>query len=292
MKTRNTGFTLAEVLVSIVIGVISIAAAFASYNYFNKSYKSVSQKAAINSSAREALSILTKELRNAGYVDPNYLAETGKTEREVRMDFLSVSSKANNFKAKYGQADALQLWFAISSKESQHIQYYLKKYEGSSKDYYLSKTIQIKESSSFQMIREELFIPYVEDFQVILKDKEGKILVPVCNQNCGSVEDSQNRGKTISTKYGELTLGQANVDLVHTAEIYLTLRSPKEVYAKAKATKIINGEAPHGSNIDIPADKYHRETFFVSVHTRNLAKHIARSEQTGTSIGESSTYNK
>ena len=38
-------------------------------------------------------------------------------------------------------------------------------------------------------------------------------------------------------------------------------------------------------------DKYHRETFFVSVHTRNLAKHIAISEQTGTSIGVSSTYN-
>ena len=89
-----------------------------------------------------------------------------------------------------------------------------------------------------------------------------------------------------------MALGQANVDLVHTAEIYLTLKSPKEVYAKAKPTKIINGEAPYGSNIDIPADKYHRETFFVSVHTRNLAKHVAISEQTGTSIGESSSYNK
>ena len=44
MKTKNSGFTLAEVLVSIVIGVISIAAAFASYNYFNKSYKSVHKK--------------------------------------------------------------------------------------------------------------------------------------------------------------------------------------------------------------------------------------------------------
>ena len=53
MKTRNSGFTLAELLVSIVIGAISIAAAFASYNYFNKSYKSVSQKAAINSAARQ-----------------------------------------------------------------------------------------------------------------------------------------------------------------------------------------------------------------------------------------------
>ena len=141
-------------------------------------------------------------------------------------------------------------------------------------------------------MRNELFIPYVEDFQVILKDKEGKILVPVCNSGCGSVEVSQGHLTLVNTKYGRQTKGQANVDLVHTAEIYLTLRSPKEVYAKAKPTKIINGEAPHGSNINIPADKYHRETFFVSVHTRNLAKHVAISEQTGTSIGESSSYNK
>ena len=38
MKNRSSGFTLAEVLVSIVIGIMSIAAAFSAYNYFNKSY--------------------------------------------------------------------------------------------------------------------------------------------------------------------------------------------------------------------------------------------------------------
>ena len=95
MKSKNSGFTLTEVLVALVIGVISIAAAFASYGYFNKSYQSISQKAAINNIARESLSILTKELRNAGYVDPNYLAnspESNRTERTVRMDFISVSS--------------------------------------------------------------------------------------------------------------------------------------------------------------------------------------------------------
>ena len=295
MKTRSSGFTLAEVLVSIVIGVISIAAAFASYNYFNKSYKSVSQKAAINSVARDALSLLTKELRNTGYVDPNYLSDTlegGRTERSIRMDFLSVSSR--RFGGKYGQSDYLQMWFANSAKESQYIVYMLQKYEGSSKDYYLAKyaTSNRHGSDANMYMRSELFIPYVEDFQIILKDKEGKILVPVCNSGCGSVEDAQGKGDLVSTKYGQLTKGQANVDLVHTAEIYLTLRSPKEVYAKAKATKIINGESPHGSNIDIPADKYHRETFFVSVHTRNLAKPIAIAETTGESIGQTSSYNK
>ena len=294
MKT-SSGFTLAEVLVSIVIGVISIAAAFASYNYFNKSYKSVSQKAAINSVARESLSLLTKELRNTGYVDPNYLSDTlegGRTERTIRMDFLSVSSR--RFGGKYGQSDYLQLWFANSAKESQYIVYMLQKYEGSSKDYYLAKYVTSNRhgSDANMFMASELFIPYVEDFQIILKDKEGKILVPVCNSGCGPVEDSQGKDDLVSTKYGQLTKGQANVDLVHTAEIYLTLRSPKEVYAKAKATKIINGESPHGSNIDIPADKYHRETFFVSVHTRNLAKHVPVAKETGVSIGQSSTYNK
>jgi len=294
MRKQNSGFTLAEVLVATVIGVISIAAAFASYGYFNKSYKSISQKANINNTAREALSILTKELRMAGYVDPNFLANSPEnmTERTVRMNALSVSSK--RFGGKYGQSDYLQLWYTNSAKESHYIVYMLQKYQNSN-DYYLGKYATLNRlhpQGGKMYMRNELFIPYVEDFQVILKDKEGKILVPVCNSGCGSVEDSQGRLTIVNTKYGQLTKGQANVDLVHTAEIYLTVRSPKEVYATAKPTKIINGEAPHGSNINIPADKYHRETFFVSVHTRNLAKHVAITEQTGTSIGESSSYNK
>ena len=49
-------------------------------------------------------------------------------------------------------------------------------------------------------------------------------------------------------------------------------------------------KVPYGNDLTFD-DKYYRETFFVSVHTRNLAKHIAISEQTGTSIGVSSTYN-
>ena len=45
MRNKDSGFTLAEVMVAIVIGLISIAAAFSAYNYFNKSYDSISQKA-------------------------------------------------------------------------------------------------------------------------------------------------------------------------------------------------------------------------------------------------------
>ena len=79
---------------------------------------------------------------------------------------------------------------------------------------------------------------------------------------------------------------------VYTAEIYLTIQSAKEVFNSNQATRIINHENGNFGNTQNFNDKYFRETFFASVHTRNLAKHVAISEQTGTSIGQSSTYNK
>ena len=108
MRKQNSGFTLAEVLVATVIGVISIVAAFASYGYFNKSYKSISQKANINNTAREALSVLTKELRNTGYVDTNYLADSPAsniTEGTVRMEYVNESPTSMG--GKYGSYDYL-----------------------------------------------------------------------------------------------------------------------------------------------------------------------------------------
>ena len=96
MKKNLSAFTLSETLVAMVIGLISVVAAFSAYNYYNKSYSSISQKAEISKSAREALSIIAKDLRNTGYIDPNYVAhspESNRTERTTRLNLLSVSQK-------------------------------------------------------------------------------------------------------------------------------------------------------------------------------------------------------
>ena len=86
-----------------------------------------------------------------------------------------------------------------SAKESHYIVYMLQKYQDSN-DYYLAKyaTLNRHASNANMYMRNELFIPYVEDFQVILKDKEGKILVPVCNSDCGPVEDSQGNAQLLT----------------------------------------------------------------------------------------------
>ena len=138
----------------------------------------------------------------------------------------------------------------------------------------------------------ELLVPYVEDFQIILKDKDGKVLVPVCYY-CGPVEQSQKSGTLVATSVGQKNIGQDNMTKVHTADIYLTVRSPKEVFKKSRKMIIQNGAGTgHGSYINVPADKYYRETFFISVHTRNLAIPPVQVASSGKSIGEGQGYNK
>ena len=274
MKTINSGFTLAEVLVSIVIGAISIAAAFASYNYFNKSYKSVSQKAAINSSARDALTVIARDLRNAGYIDINFT-------RDSRPEIKLI-----NLRQKYlDNLDELAVWYTTAPNDRMRVYYRPMKYQNSNK-MYLAREVVMNPVTARNVIYDNIeFVPNIVDFQVVFKDKEGNELYPVCSY-CGPVENAQGSG----TMVGSYNLGQANMKKVHKAEIYLTIESAKEVFNTDQETRIRNHEMPYGNDLTFN-DKYYRETFFVSVHTRNLAKHIAISEQTGTSIGVSSTYN-
>jgi type II secretory pathway pseudopilin PulG len=256
MKNKNSGFTLAEVLVAIVIGIISIAAAFSSYGYFNKSYKSVSQKAAINNSAREALSIITKDLRNAGYIDINYSG----SDKDTKLIGLTKNYLDNKF-------DKLIIWYTTSPTERVQIEYSPKKYFNNKYQGTNTNRMYLSRKSVFGSItRDSEFVPNIADFQIVFRNKEGAELTDVGDTS---------------------TVARTNMKKVHTVEIYLTIESSKEVHAKQKSFVIKND-----LNSLSFSDKYHRETFFVSVHTRNLAKHVAISEQTGPSIGQTSTYNK
>tara|TARA_Y100000996_G_scaffold176557_1_gene137508 strand:+ start:397 stop:1284 length:888 start_codon:yes stop_codon:yes gene_type:complete len=293
---KNLGFTLTETLVAIVIGTISIVAAFSAYNYFNKSYTSVSQKSAINKSAREALSLIARDLRNAGYIDPNFIKSSWEGIRDqtrVEKQMIGVLQKYNGSSGtggRYNQADQLEIWYTISPFERKNVTYFILKYRDGSDNFFLMREIRIFGKSTVYPST-DVIVSNVEDFQVILKDKDGNIIVPVCTQiwgRCGPTEISQGANQ----QQGNMVKGQANQKLVHTADVYLTVRSPKEVYSKPRRTKIQNGESPHGSNITINADKYHRETFFVSVHTRNLATPQVKIASSGQSVGIGTGYNK
>ncbi len=245
-RSKILGFTLVETLVAIVIGVISVAALFYSYQFFNKSYQGILDKASISRSGRDALTMIAKDLRNAGYKDVNYTPLFDRwIEQRDSEDFAG--------------ADFLAIYYNTSPNDRVRIYYRVRKYKNSN-DMFLARDVtENPVTAPKDLYVNEIIVPYVSDFQVVLKDIDGEELKPVCF-NCNSE----------NLKHGTRAEGRANQSKVHTAEVYLTVRSPNKIYQKDKIWKIINYNSPTGRTQTLDPDRYHRETFFTSVYLRNI----------------------
>ena len=278
---KKPGMTLVEVLVAIVIGVISAAAIFYSYNIFNKSYQSVVDKAKISSSSRNALSMILKDLRNAGYCDINYNSSCDRLIEKKDNRFAWVENYKVTFSQYYkiGGTDYLALEYNISPTDRVEIRYYLIAYDRNNlkeangrstfylareeienpsinytyqgQNYGLGKRMNCQNLKRQKECAPIMITPFVSDFQVVFKDENGKELNDVCF-NCSSqtAKDNQKR--------------------VHTAEIYLTLRSPNQIYKKDRTIIITNHDPVKKGLRQTITDRYHRETFFASAYLRNI----------------------
>ena len=221
MKNQNKGFTLVEIMVAIVIGVISIAAAFSAYGYFNKTYNSVSQKAAINNSAREALSVMSRDLKNAGYVDMNY---DKVAKSEIKLIYLQQKTLA--------KLDSLTVWYTTSPNDIMKVQYQPKKYQGSEKMYLARSVVMNPGHSSQSIVYDNLeFVSNIVDFQAVLRDKEGNDLW-ACD-NCKA----------------------------QTAEIYLTIESAKEIFNVDRDITITNHDSLYGNSLRFKDKYYRETFF-------------------------------
>ena len=239
IKKKTSGFSLAEALVAIVIGMISIAAIFFTYQTFNKAYKSVESRGEMNSNARNALSHMSRELRNAGNKDINW----------VHSSLEEYLWKENNVSGFLIGSDKLKFYYDDSPNNRVGIDYHLKKYKNSN-DTYLARTYMVQNCTAANKctspisIIDQVFIENVEDFQVVFIDSKGDEVKPV---NFGA--------------------GKANQALVKTIEIYLTVRSRNKVFQSNKTWTITNADNPYTAT-----DQYHRDSYFASVYPRNVIK--------------------
>ena len=69
MKKFNseTGVTLIEILIGVVISMIMMAAMFTSYNAVNNSYSQVIDRAKISQTGRDMIGMLVRDIRIAGF---------------------------------------------------------------------------------------------------------------------------------------------------------------------------------------------------------------------------------
>jgi len=248
-KKNNLGFTLVEILVATVISAMSVAVVVYLYIFFTNSYKSLLDKAELSEFGRSSLTMISRDLRNAGYKDINY-----------NQTWDRIIEQVDNYNNT--GSDSLKIWYNNSPQDRIQIQYFLKKYDSGNEMYLAKDVIENPVTNPKYVYCERVsvqkncsplnIVPYVTDFQVILRDVDGKELRPVC-ATCSSAEGKENQSK------------------VHTAEIYLTVRSSNEIYKSNKIVEIINHNSSTGNEKNLE-DKYHRDTFYVSTYLRNIVK--------------------
>ena len=241
-KIENKAFTLIETMVALVIGMIAIGAMYFSYQYFNNAHQSITDRANISELGRNSLSMIAKDLKNAGYKNINYSRSAWDKKIEVK----------NNYNGQ--GADYLRIWYNSNQSTRLQAEYYIVKTGDQTN--LVKKLIENPQFENMQVYCERfdnqknckplVIVENVTDFQVVLKDINGGELTAVGLSSADAI---------------------ANQDKVHTAEIYVTVRSSNELYKANKITKILNHNFSLQKN-----DQYHRETFFLSVYLRNLIK--------------------
>ena len=241
-KIKNKAFTLIETMVALVIGMIAIGAMYFSYQYFNNAHQSITDRANISELGRNSLSMIAKDLKNAGYKNINYSRSAWDKKIEVKNNYNSQG------------ADYLRIWYNSDQSTRMQAEYYIVKTGDQTNlvkklienPQFENRQVYCERSDTQKNCKPLVIVENVTDFQVVLKDINGAELTTVGLSSADAI---------------------ANQDKVHTAEIYVTVRSANELYKANKITKILNHNFSLQKN-----DQYHRETFFLSVYLRNLVK--------------------
>ena len=241
-KIENKAFTLIETMVALVIGMIAIGAMYFSYQYFNNAHQSITDRANISELGRNSLSMIAKDLKNAGYKNINYSRSAWDKKIEVKNNYNSQG------------ADYLRIWYNSDQSTRMQAEYYIVKTGDQTNlvkklienPQFENRQVYCERSDTQKNCKPLVIVENVTDFQVVLKDINGGELTAVGLSSADAI---------------------ANQDKVHTAEIYVTVRSANELYKANKITKILNQNFSLQKN-----DQYHRETFFLSVYLRNLIK--------------------
>ena len=231
---KTKAFSLIEALIATVIGAISILAITYSYIFFNNSYQKITDKAKMSASGRSSLQMVAKDLRNAGYKNMNYEATTGQTwDRWIEKIDAHDGTKG----------DKLRIWYNTSASDRLEIRYYLKK-DSSGETYLVREEIQNPVRNPVKF-KPKTIVSKATDFQIFFNDQNGN---RVNNVNISST---------------------VNQSKVHTAEVYITVRSPNELLNNPISFEMLNGGTAGNFT---KRDKYLRETFYISVYLRNVVK--------------------
>tara|TARA_Y100000768_G_C23978931_1_gene684623 strand:+ start:756 stop:1553 length:798 start_codon:yes stop_codon:yes gene_type:complete len=263
MKNLNkeSGVTLVEILIGVVISMIMMAAMFTSYNAVNNSYSQVIDRAKISQNGRDLLGMLVKDIRLAGF---RYFDDVSKTPTDYVPILITKASGSGCDKIEITYGDRIRdpkqpnvkpavflyrtYKIIYECKQSNIVD---KKTKTKISAYAIYKSKYLWNGSSWTapsqstddlIYKDELVVDYVQELIFIPIDNKGKTMVPVPK-----------------------TLTESNK--IKVVDIMLSLRSQGEFFREEKDLSFRSlGQKSNKSF----KDKYLREALIVSAHTRNM----------------------
>lgn len=164
----NKGLTLVEVLIAVVVSSIVMAAMFFTYDIFQKSYKGIVDRSVISQNSRNAVSMMIRDLRMAGYKDMN-------NSNPLSTPVIHVDN--NN------APDSIEVIYDENKDNRIKIAYKLVKETGNN-FYFLAKAKDKWNGSGWTPIYAfEKVADYFEDLQFSLKDSTGNKTNQASNAN-------------------------------------------------------------------------------------------------------------
>ncbi len=98
---KSLGFTLIEILIGIVISTIMMAAMFTTYNVVNNSYSQVSDVASISRAGRDVVSMMMRDVRMAGfkYYYGVFVGANEDIPAQDYLEYVSGDTEADKYKS-------------------------------------------------------------------------------------------------------------------------------------------------------------------------------------------------
>ena len=261
---NNSGVTLIEMIIGIVISVVIMAAMYATYSAVNSSYTQVTAKAKASQSGRNILGMIMRDVRQAGF--KYFEDDTVNFDEPIRiirgMGDVDADAPSN--------CDHISIVFGDVSYDANgneiyeryRVKYFCRASEiigpdGNEIDTnaIYKQRERLNNGTWFTNIAgsypEEYITDYVENLIFIPKDINGEIIDPPPTNN---------------------NANQFRIFDIRAIEIGLTTRSIKDFY---NDTNMANGQARtifelESNTAEVINDLFLRETIVMSANTRNI----------------------
>ena len=251
------GITLIEILIGVVISSIMMGAMFTSYKAVNGSYSQVIDKANISNKGRGFITMLTRDIRMAGfkYFEDPILTFNTDGEPDIPIEIIESDNNkcCDALIITYGDYD--NSLSGDAKFKRYRIEYAFQASTSDSSVFQITKEKKIWNNTGKEFVVEddnpatynkEIVADYITDIEFLAIDGLGNKITP-------------------PPSWKENRSGALNI---YNIEMFITIRSKKDFYNKAKSRTIFSIYDPLRNQVN--NDKFLRESITVTAYARNM----------------------